>query len=282
MVHPERFPFYPEHVPEELKLGRFWVCCDAEKVPLVPWENNGASSTDPATWRHFDEALAAFDAYPARYAGLGRVITDEDDYVGVDFDDVRDKKTRELSPIAMEALGELDSYTEVSPSGTGVKVWIKGDLERSHVKEGLEVYARGRYFTTTGEFLPQFSLEIRDRTSEIRALVEREFPAVAPGGAGDREPYDGPQLALVEFFDGVDVLEEVSDGMGAKFRIRCPWVSQHTHAPETGAYVGQMENGALWFNCWHAHCAHRGWTEFRQATRLRVKKLRLIKEGRYV
>lgn len=261
MVHPKRFPFYPEHVPEELKLGRFWVCCDAEKVPLVPWENNGASSTDPATWRHFDEALAAFDAYPARYAGLGRVITDEDDYVGVDFDDVRDKKTRELSPIAMEALGELDSYTEVSPSGCGVKVWVKAALERSYVKPGLEVYRSGRYFTLTGAFLPQFSQTIESRPDEVRSLVEREFPSESPRGAA---PYAGPRLALVEYLDNVEVLYEVPDGLGTKFRIRCPWISQHTSGIDTGTYIGQRHDGGPWFKCWHAHCAGRTWREFRR------------------
>jgi hypothetical protein len=280
MVLPKRFPFHPEHVPKELKVGRFWVCCDAAKAPLVAWETYRASSTNADTWCHYDEAVAALRAHPERYAGVGRVITREDDYVGVDLDDVRDPKTREIAPSAMAILESLDSYSEVSPSGTGVKVWIRARLDRSYVKSGFEVYQRGRYFTTTGQFLPQFSLTIQDRPHEVEALVEREFPpSTAPGGA--RDPYDGPQVALVEFLEGVEMLEEVPDGLGVKFRIRCPWRREHSGGDESGTYIGQREAGGFWFWCWHSHCAGRGWGDFRRAIRRKAKKLTLIKKGEY-
>src|SRR5215211_5147015 len=94
---PYQFPFYPDHIPRELRSGRYWVCCDRDKVPLVPFERFGASSTNPATWREFDEAAAALEAYPSRYAGVGRVIAHGDPYVGVDLDGVRDPDTRKIS-----------------------------------------------------------------------------------------------------------------------------------------------------------------------------------------
>jgi hypothetical protein len=279
MIHPKQFPFYPEHVPKELKVSKFWVCCDADKVPLVAWETYRASSTNPQTWRHYDEAVAAFHAHPARYAGVGRVITEEDTYVGIDLDDVRVPASRELSPRAARILESLDSYSEVSPSGTGVKVWVRARLERSFVKAGIEIYRRGRYFTTTGQFLSQFPLEVQDRTHEVAALVEREFPQSGRGGGPD--PYDGPQVALVEHLEGVEVLGEVADGAGIKFRIRCPWVAEHSESVDTGTYIGQRDDGGLWFQCWHAHCATRGWVEFRRFISLKAKKLQLIKKGTY-
>jgi len=281
MIHPKQFPYYPEHVPKELKPGRFWVCCDADKVPLVPWERFRASSTDADTWRHYDEVVAAFHAHPERYAGVGRIITDGDAYIGVDLDNVRDPVSRELSPEAMTILESLDSYAEVSPSGAGVKIWIKAVLDRSYVKPGLEVYQRGRYFTVTGQFLPQFPLTVQNRQYEIETLVEVEFPTARR--RGPIEAYDGPQVRLVEYLDTVEVLGEVPDGAGVKFRVRCPWITEHTdsNGRDTGTYIGQRQDGGLWFQCWHAHCASRGWVEFRQAVRLRAKKLALIKKGTY-
>jgi hypothetical protein len=280
MIHPKQFPYYPEHVPKELKTGRFWVCCDADKVPLVAWETYRASSTNPDTWRHYDEVTSAFRARPERYSGVGRVITDRDDYVGIDLDDVRDPDTRELlSPEAIGILVSLDSYSEVSPSGRGVKVWVKARLDRSYVKPGLEIYQRGRYFTVTGQFLPRFPLAILDRQHEVEALIERQFPTT-PRRA-PTEAYDGPQVALVEYLDTIEVLGEVPDGTGVKFRIRCPWISEHGAGAATGTYIGQRHDGGLWFQCWHAHWSSRGWVEFRQAVRLRAKKLTLIKKGTY-
>src|SRR5215218_3188925 len=262
MVHPKQFPHYPEHVPDELKEGRFWVCCDSEKVPLTAWETYRASSTDPRTWRYYDEATAAFRAHPERYAGVGRVITEGDPYVGVDLDDVRDPTTRELSSEATAILTSLDSYSEVSPSGRGVKVWVRARLDRSYAKTGLEIYQRGRYFTLTGQFLPQFPMTIEPRPDEVLSFVEREFESTA--SPRSKKPYDGPRVALVEYLENVEVLYEVPDGAGVKFRIRCPWITDHTADADTGTYIGQREDGGLWFWCWHAHCAARGWTAFRR------------------
>jgi len=282
MVHHRQFPHYPEHVPDELKEGPFWVCCDEEKIPLVVWETYRAKSTDPRTWRHYDEAVAAWQAHPERYAGVGRVITEGDPYVGVDLDKVIDAGTRELSSGATAILTSLDSYSEVSPSGTGVKVWVRARLDRSYRKTGIEVYQRGRYFTITGQLLPQLPPTIEPRSEEIFSLVEREFAGQSsPSEAGpSAKPYDGPKVALVEYLDGVEVHYEVPDGLGVKFRIRCPWIDEHTAGADTGTYIGQREDGGPWFHCWHSHCAARGWPEFRQVVRpVRTLMVRIPKDN---
>jgi hypothetical protein len=263
MVYPKRFPFYPECVPKELKTGKFWVCCNADKAPMVAslGKTYGASSTDPRTWRTYEEAVAAFEAHPERYAGVGRVIAHEDPYVGIDLDDVRDPSG--ITSPAREVLETLDSYSEISPSGTGIKVWVRARLERSYVKPGLEVYQRGRYFATTGQLLPQFSAWIEDRQQELEAIVKREFPARVPQGSRAKE-YDGPEIDLTDYLSWVEVFSEVHDGQGIKFAIRCPWADEHTNGV-TGTYLGQRYNGATWFYCHHAHCAGRGWREFTKA-----------------
>jgi hypothetical protein len=76
-------------------------------------------------------------------------------------------------------------------------------------------------------------------------------------------PYDGPELELEEFLRGVEVLGEVSDGLGRKLAIVCPWVHEHTGGDRTGTRMGQRANGALWFHCDHAHCQGKTWRDFR-------------------
>jgi putative DNA primase/helicase len=277
---------YPEHIPRELRAGAFWVCWDlrdSTKVPLIPGTDRLASVSDPKTWRSFAVACQALAGHPDRYAGVGRVITEADPYTGLDFDGVRDPATRELSSRALHALRRLDSYSEVSPSGTGVKVWVRADPSRSYRKPGVEVYRARRYFTVTGAFLPQFSAAVEERQGEIAELVAREFPT-SSRPRKQRKPYDGPRVELETYLAVVDVFGEVPDGKGLKLAIRCLWEGEHTKGKETGTYIGQFDDGGPYFVCHHAHCAHRTWRDFRRATRInkfRARKLELIKKGLY-
>lgn len=285
MILPRRFPWYPEYVPDELKSGRFWVCCDESKVPMVPGTRRRASSTSPKTWASFGEASRAYNA--GRHAGVGRIIApNAGGFVGVDLDHCRDPETRIIDSPALEILQDLDSYSEVSPSGRGVKIWVRASLDRSWVKPGLEIYRGGRYFTTTGQFLSQFPTAIRERQYEIEQLVAREFPSYRERQTSRLAgtSYDGSDVELDPILNsgGVEVLGQVTDGQGVKYQIRCPWIDQHTDADPSGSYLGKYHDGGPWFWCWHSHClGRRTWQDFRRAVLLKAKKLRLISKGIY-
>jgi len=268
-----RFPFFPEHIPEELKTGRVWICCDEVKVPHVPLKTGRlrrASSTDPKTWGSYDEAEAALAT--GRYWGIGRVITAQGPYVGVDLDGCRDPVTCRIDPCAWSIAERLNSYTEVSPSLTGIKVWVKAELAQSKTRAGLEIYQGARYFTTTGMFLPQFPLTVESRQAELEAILAEEFPTREEP---KRRRYSGPQeaLDLDAFLEQVEVVliaERRDHSAELKYQIVCPWISEHTVSPEMGTYVGQYETGALFFKCHHAHCAERRWHTFRDKVSPRV------------
>jgi hypothetical protein len=271
MVLPKRFPWYPEFIPDELKVGRFWVCCDQRKVPEIPMTSRRASTTNPKTWRSFWEACRAFKA--GYHAGVGRIIAeDAGGYIGVDLDNCRDPQTRIIDDEALQILSLLHSYCEVSPSGRGVKIWIRASLDRSYVRDGLEIYRGGRYFATTGQFLSQFPMQVQERQAEIRELVRAEFPA-SPGPR-PTERYAGPPVELDPFLASgpVEVLGQVPDRLGTKYQIRCPWIHQHTDADPSGTYLGRRDEGGLWFWCWHSHCSSRGWREFRAEIRRRARR----------
>lgn len=269
---------YFNRIPEELKTGKKHVTwCDEgnprTKVPKVAGTLSNASATNPRTWRTFEECVAAMKRYPGRYAGVGRVLAKDDPFAGVDLDDVRDPETGKLSTRASEIVQRLNSYAEVSPSGAGVKLWVRATLERAYKKPGFEVYPHSRYFTLTGGILPQALPSVEERTRELEALIWEEFsePEKRP-----RRPYEGQpgeRIGVQEFLSaaGVEVLGKVLDGTAERvFRIVCPWTREHSNGDRSGTRVGQYQDGAMFFQCEHAHCAHRGWTEFRQEVDPRI------------
>ena len=262
-----RFPHEADNVPDELRPGKSWVLCDEYKVPLIPIPSGAcfaASTTDPSTWRSYETALQAFRDNE-HIAGVGRVIRADEAYVGVDLDDCLNPETGELSPWAATIIGRLDSYSETSPSLTGVKVWIKApETSKAYKKPGLEIYPSRRYFTVTGLALPGAAREIEERGDVLHEIIDVEFPRVERFGG----TYDGPRrkLNLEELLEraGVEVQTVLSDGTAErKFGITCPWSEEHTGGDTSGTRVGQYADGALFFRCEHAHCAPRSWGDFR-------------------
>ncbi len=258
-----------ENVPAELKVLDQWVCWRREqdtKMLKVAGTLRNAKSTDPETWRSFCECLAAHEARPGRYAGLGFVFTKDDPYVGVDLDDVRDPKTGVLTPRAAEIVARLASYAEVSPSGAGVKLWIRAALSRAWKKPGVEVYPHARWFAVTGWILSGSPPTIESLQEELEEIIREEFPEPQES---PRRPYagsPGERVDLLEFLAAasVQVLKELPDGTAERvWAIVCPWWQEHTRGDRSGTRVGQYADGALWFRCEHAHCAHRGWSDLR-------------------
>lgn len=282
---------YLDIIPGELRAGVNHVNWRYEgnpetKVLKIAGTLRNASSTNPRTWRTLQECIEAMERHPGRYAGVGRVIARDDPFVGIDLDDVRDPETGKLSVRAAEIVQHLDSYAEVSPSETGVKLWVCARLERAYKKPGFEVYPHGRYFTLTGWMLPQALPTVEERTHELEALIREEFPEPEekPRRQRSYEGEPGERIDLVEFLDaaGVEVLGEIPDGTAERvFRIVCPWVREHTRGDRSGTRAGQYPDGALFFQCEHAHCGHRGWWEFRQEVDPRVPaKIKLCRARR--
>lgn len=73
-----------------------------------------------------------------------------DGYHGIDVDDCLSTGYR--SPLADEVLTSTPGYAEVSPSGQGLKIITRTNLDRSLVKHeiGLECYTAGRYCRSGG------------------------------------------------------------------------------------------------------------------------------------
>ena len=76
-----------------------------------------------------------------------------DPYVGIDLDNCRNPETRQMDPEIRADIDSLDGYAEVSLSGTGVHVIVRGRIEGPHKGGGVEIYDCRRFFVMTGEAL---------------------------------------------------------------------------------------------------------------------------------
>jgi len=172
-----------ENIPIELRERRNWVCWrwalrDGKytKPPVNPITGGDGSSTDPETWTTFDDACTYCEQ--AKLPGVGFVVRREDRITGADLDKCINPKTGVIDDWAIEIVYELDSYTEVTPSGTGLRVYVRGNLPGRRRRRGfIELYDDARYFTVTGQHVEGTPTTIEERQAELDALCERIFGA---------------------------------------------------------------------------------------------------------
>jgi putative DNA primase/helicase len=163
---------------DDLKAERRWVGYKSptDKAPMNPHTGRNASSTDSATWATYAEATAAQKRY--RWHGVGFVLNG-DGIVGIDLDDCLKpigNDEYKSSSLARYVMDMAPSYTEVSPSGTGLHIIGTGTLERS-IKDAIngdaiEVYGNGRYLTYTDEWVNTSPKEINDIQHVINEIVD--------------------------------------------------------------------------------------------------------------
>ncbi len=180
-------------IPSELRARNQWVVWryvqrGSDKPTKVPFQLDGtpASSTDLTTWITFGEVLEA-----TGFDGIGFVFADDDPYIGIDLDDSIGDDSK-LKAWGKKLVDRFATYTEISPSSKGVKLWVRGKYPSAGTGKrvkyrdgGVEMYHRGRYFTVTGKRYPDTPAEITEQQSGIDGLFEhilcppkREKPAI--------------------------------------------------------------------------------------------------------
>ena len=177
-------------IPPEMTALPRWVGFTLEgqpngkttKKPVDPHTLYGASSTNPDTWGTYEEALACIgeNSRFGAVSGVGFVLSPP--YCGIDLDHVIDKETGELHADALDIVETMDSYTERSPSGTGLHIIYRGSVHPEWKKKqtgafgentDLEMYQQGRYFTVTGDVFGGYT-DIHDR-EDYAALIQKAY-----------------------------------------------------------------------------------------------------------
>lgn len=140
-------------IPDEMKPYRQWLVYKlvpkengkSDKIPVNAKTGFPASVTNPGDWCSYDEAESAKPGFD----GIGFVFTENDPFTGIDLDDTGG----DAESYARQAkiYEQFDSYSELSPSGTGLHIIVKGKLPTGRRRSHVEVYSSGRFFTMTGK-----------------------------------------------------------------------------------------------------------------------------------
>lgn len=180
-------PFVGDAIPQELKKHKRWAPWRAvwnakrQKYDKIPHRADrpdyGLSTAKPEQWFDYDVALAAYTNNPQRFAGIGYVMTGPHGVVGTDLDNcVVDGR---VAPWAAEVVVALASYTEISPSGRGLRILSLGELpaDWNNHDTGIEVYGgnEARFLTVTGEHLDGTPTSVRAAPAEALQVLEARY-----------------------------------------------------------------------------------------------------------
>jgi len=232
-----------DNIPNELKILPQWVCWGVDpnnpKMPHNPNNMTPAKASDPATWGSFE--LAIQRVADGKAQGIGFQFN-SNGIVGVDLDHCIAPVTGEVKAWAKDIVQTLDSYTEVSMSGTGFHILVNGKKSgtrckkelNKNTKEAVEIYENGRYFIMTGSLYNE--KPIAERNGELKAVYDSVF-SVQESAQDTSEVHPIPQSK--------DYLQV---GLERDEKLNAYWHGQRPSQDESSNDMGFMNKLAYWCN----------------------------------
>ncbi|MEM2191286.1 MAG: hypothetical protein QW540_07670, partial [Archaeoglobaceae archaeon] len=208
----------------------------------------GCSYTDPKTHVSFLEALS----YARKLnIGIGFVLVPELNLVAIDLDDcIEDGKP---NPWVERILAEAGSYAEITPSGKGVRIWLKGSIPRNIRNDDLkvEIYKEKRFLTVTGWWIESTPREIRENQkfldrfySELigeKKEIRKEFIEKEAEKSGESS-----EISCIDILKALkpEALAKLEKGAGDN----CLQGEHPVHGSEhTGRNFAISEDGSSWY-----------------------------------
>jgi len=181
-----------DSIPFELKTFKAWVVWryiereagkKPTKVPFDALTQTAAAVNNSATWSTYNDAIQAYSAH--RYDGIGFVLSEYDPYTVIDLDDTDDALMRERE---LNLTREINSYTEISPSGRGLHIWARGSVPHGRNRRPIEIYSTGRFVTVTGDvYTATFIEEKQDLITQLYNQLSPPPSITAPYEGGGLE-----------------------------------------------------------------------------------------------
>jgi hypothetical protein len=159
------------NIPAELLERDQWVVWryenpgGGERLTKVPYSVRGyrASCNDRRAWASSSDAWDALMG--GDYDGIGFVLSWSDPYTILDFDAC---ETQEEADEQMEIHDWLDSYSEVSPSGEGLHIVVRGNLPKGFHGKTIGAFNKNRYICFTGNVYN--NVEIKSCTKQLAEI----------------------------------------------------------------------------------------------------------------
>lgn len=202
---------YLSCVPDVLQSFTIFVGYDKDKLPINPRTGNKAQSNNRQTWADLKTAIESISKFPT-IKGIGIQLgeTDIGRLCGIDIDNCVDSEGN-ITPEAQKIINSIDSYTELSPSETGIHITFIADKKGKRCKninlpfcKTIEMYDSNRYFTFTGKRLNDKGIEHRqaecdyiyDTYIEPKEKKEPQNVLAMPVSNEYKSDYDYLQIGL--------------------------------------------------------------------------------------
>ena len=170
------------NIPEELKSESFmlWRLEQREgrktKPPINPSSGFKGNVQDPKQWTDFDNAMRIHMGGRFRTNGISVVLHPGSELVGLDLDHCISDGT--FTQDAAEIINRVNSYSEISPSGKGVRIFLYGKLpEKGRRRGSIECYDEGRHLTVTGNHIPD-TPKVINRDQVVIDWFHQKFIAI--------------------------------------------------------------------------------------------------------
>lgn len=208
---------YLSNIPDELKQLNNWCVWKFEnrngkrtKIPFNAATGEFAKSNDKSTWSSYETAVNAEGV-----DGIGFFF--EPPYLGIDIDDIDDdlhrfKQGDKLDNIVSEFNEAFKSYTEVSPSGNGLHIIVKGKIPGNRRRKGnIEMYDSGRFFTMTGKNIGKY----KDVTEVSEQVFKTIYNKYLPNNT-IKYPTTNNYQENIHNLSEIDVINEIYNSKQAK------------------------------------------------------------------
>ncbi|PGF16168.1 hypothetical protein CP556_08615 [Natrinema sp. CBA1119] len=245
--------------PEELLDREQWMG-HVEKKPFAPWADRDHPDADPdkdARWKwgitdnYGDGETIAMAEVDPRLDGRAFLQQEDDPFVYVDGDDVRDPETGDVHPAFIAILEQLGAtYADISQSEAGVHAQYKGTLPED-VKQAawqldedpwgsnedlpsIEIYDGKRVCVATGQHVPGTPTDVREWNADVLEPILEATDQVDTRDRArneeisvDREEYDLEDYTP-EATSSSETTDEIRDVFAAVDRLDAQRVAEKT------------------------------------------------------
>jgi primase-polymerase (primpol)-like protein len=174
-----------------------WMLRDGKKIPFQVSTGHFADVSNPKTWTTYNKVEDS--------KKKGFVLTEKDPFTVIDLDHCIGAQGQVKSEIT-KILLYFQSYTEISPSGTGFHIWVRGKIPNAIKRTEFEIYSDLRYMTVTGN--PSFNCPLASCQLQLDKVYEK---------------YGQPSFAEKEVFDVLDCQADLQQLYKVSPQLRRIW-----------------------------------------------------------